>query len=111
LRTTSSDIVPFKITVCGIEELGDHCDIGVSHVLSILDPGAPEPPVFGSFGEHERVELRFDDVIDDSPDQALPSAGMSNRSSPSAAALVPNRRRVRTCSCIATQGFLDRRQQ
>jgi predicted protein tyrosine phosphatase len=65
-------VVPFKITVCGIEELGDHRDVGVSHVLSILDPGAPELPVFGSFGEHERVELRFDDVIEDSPNQVAP---------------------------------------
>ena len=69
---TSGAIVPFKITVCGIEELGDHCDVGVSHVLSILDPSAPEPPVFGSFCEHERVELRFSDVIEELPDQAVP---------------------------------------
>jgi predicted protein tyrosine phosphatase len=72
LRPNPGDIVPFKITVCGIEELGDHCDVGVSHVLSILGPSAPELPVFGSFGEHERVELRFDDVIEDSPDYVVP---------------------------------------
>jgi predicted protein tyrosine phosphatase len=66
------DVVPFKITVCGIDELGDHCDVGVSHVLSILDPSAPKLPVFGSFGEHERVELRFDDVIEESPIQVAP---------------------------------------
>jgi predicted protein tyrosine phosphatase len=71
-RPMSGEIVPFKITVCGIEELGDHCDVGVSHVLSILDPSAPEPPVFGSFGEHKRVELRFDDVIEDFPDKVVP---------------------------------------
>jgi predicted protein tyrosine phosphatase len=41
-------------------------------VLSILDPGWPELPVFGSFGEHERVELFFDDVIEDSPNQIAP---------------------------------------
>jgi hypothetical protein len=64
LKPPSSDMVPFKITVCGIEELGNHCDVGVSHVLSILDPSAPELPVFGSFGEHERIELRFDDVVE-----------------------------------------------
>ena len=75
MRPTASDIVPFKITVCGIEELGDHCDVGVSHVLSILDPSAPELPVFGSFGEHERIELRFDDVIEDSSDQVAPHRG------------------------------------
>jgi predicted protein tyrosine phosphatase len=72
LKPTTSEIVPFKITVCGIDELSDHCDVGVSHVLSILDPDAPELPVFGSFGEHERVELRFDDVIEDFPDKVAP---------------------------------------
>jgi predicted protein tyrosine phosphatase len=72
LRPIPSGIVPFKITVCGIDELSDHCDVGLSHVLSILDPDAPEPPVFGSFSEHERLELRFDDVIEDFPDKVAP---------------------------------------
>ena len=58
-------LAPFKITVCGIGELDSHCDVGVSHVLSILDPGWPVPSAFGSFGEHARLELRFNDVIDD----------------------------------------------
>jgi predicted protein tyrosine phosphatase len=62
-------IAPFQITVCGIEELEGHCEVGVSHVLSILDPGWPVPPAFGSYGEHERLELRFHDVIE-------PTAGM-----------------------------------
>ena len=72
MRPIPSGIVPFKITVCGIDELSDHCDVGLSHVLSILDPDAPEPPVFGSFSEHERLELRFDDVIEDFPDKVAP---------------------------------------
>jgi predicted protein tyrosine phosphatase len=54
----------FGITVCGIEELEGFCETGVSHVLSILDPGWPEPPAFGAYGEHERLELRFHDIID-----------------------------------------------
>ena len=64
--------VPFRTTICGIEELGDHCELGVTHVLSILDPGAPEPPAFGSFGEHARVELRFNDAIEELPDRVVP---------------------------------------
>jgi predicted protein tyrosine phosphatase len=56
-------MVLFKTTVCGIEELGDHCAAGVSHVLSILDPGWPVPPAFRRFGRHRRLELRFHDVI------------------------------------------------
>lgn len=73
MRPTSDELVRFKITICGIEELSDHCDVGVSHVLSILDPSAPRPPAFGSFCEHQRVELRFDDVIEDSPDHVVPT--------------------------------------
>jgi predicted protein tyrosine phosphatase len=65
-------IAPFQITICGIEELEGHCEVGVSHVLSILDPGWPVPPAFGAFGEHERLELRFHDIIDDMPGMELP---------------------------------------
>jgi predicted protein tyrosine phosphatase len=64
--------VPFRTTICGIDELGDHCQLGVTHVLSILDPDAPEPPAFGSFGEHSRVELRFNDAIEELPDRIVP---------------------------------------
>ena len=64
--------VPFRTTICGIDELGDHCELGVTHVLSILDPDAPEPPVLGSFGEHSRIELRFHDVIEELPDRVVP---------------------------------------
>ena len=56
--------VPFAVTVCGIEELPGHCDVGVSHVLSILDPDHPELEAFGRYGEHERLELRFHDIIE-----------------------------------------------
>lgn len=64
--------IPFEIAVCGIEELEGHCETGVSHVLSILDPGWPVPPAFGTFGEHERLELRFHDVIEEVPGYAPP---------------------------------------
>ena len=66
-------LVPFKTTVCGIDELGDHAAVGVTHVLSILDPSAPQPPAFGAFGEHARVELRFDDVIEEIDDKVVPT--------------------------------------
>jgi predicted protein tyrosine phosphatase len=58
-------LAPFRITVCGIDELAGHGDAGVSHVLSILDPGWPVPSAFGTYGEHERLELRFHDIIED----------------------------------------------
>ena len=57
--------LPFGITVCGIEELGELFAAGISHVLSILDPGWPVPEAFSSFGEHRKLEVRFHDVIED----------------------------------------------
>jgi len=59
--------VPFQVTICGIGELGLHCEAGVTHVLSLLDPGSPEPEAFGTFDPHRRLELRFHDVIDADP--------------------------------------------
>jgi len=65
--------VPFDITVCGIEELGGHCARGVTHVLSILDPEYPVPEAFGSYGEHDRLELRFHDIIEERPGEMAPT--------------------------------------
>ena len=56
---------PFRLTICGIDELADHCQAKVSHVLSILDPMTPEPDAFGRYGEHARLELRFHDIIEE----------------------------------------------
>jgi len=67
-----SDFVPFRITVCGIDELDRHCAVGVTHVLSIMDPGRTPPPAFGRFGEHVRLDLRFDDIIDPRQGMAPP---------------------------------------
>ena len=63
----SKRLVPFQVTICGIGELGLHCEAGVTHVLSLLDPGTPEPEAFGVFDTHRRLELRFHDVIDADP--------------------------------------------
>jgi len=64
--------VPFRLTICGVEELAGHCAAEVSHVLSILDPESPAPEAFGAYGEHERLELRFHDIIEDLPDRLAP---------------------------------------
>lgn len=40
----------FRVTICGIPELDEHCAAGVTHVLSILDPGWPDPAAFAQFG-------------------------------------------------------------
>lgn len=62
----------FNLTVCGVDELAGHGTGGVTHVLSILDPGMEEPEAFGAYGEHRRVGLRFHDAIEPSPQSILP---------------------------------------
>ncbi|WP_297371786.1 tyrosine phosphatase family protein [Acidocella sp.] len=64
--------LPFKLIICGLDELPAHAGAPVTHVLSILDPTHPAPEAFGSFGEHDKLELRFDDVIDDQPGKKSP---------------------------------------
>jgi len=56
-----------KITICGISELGDHCETGVTHVLSILDTHWPDPEAFTDFPLHRREALRFHDVLAPAP--------------------------------------------
>ena len=68
----SNAALPFGITVCGIEELAGHCSTGASHVLSILDPDHPVPEAFGAFGEHRKLEVRFHDIIDETPGLLAP---------------------------------------
>ncbi|GEP11525.1 tyrosine phosphatase family protein [Methylobacterium gnaphalii] len=58
-------------TVCGLEELPGHGARGVTHVLSILDPGWPDPD-FGGYGTHRRTVLRFHDAIAPGPSLVLP---------------------------------------
>lgn len=60
-------MLPGRLTVCGISELDRFCAESVTHVLSILDPRTADPAAFGSFGEHVRTVLRFDDVVDEMP--------------------------------------------
>jgi len=66
--------MPTTLTVCGIDELPSHSTVGVTHVLSILDPDWPVPDAFGTFGEHHRLELRFHDVIEDVPGMLPPQS-------------------------------------
>ena len=69
--TSASEFVAFRITVCGIAELAGHGAAGVTHVLSLLDPGFPDPDAFGAFGEHERLDLRFHDITEAQPEMKL----------------------------------------
>jgi predicted protein tyrosine phosphatase len=41
-------------------------------VLSILDPSEPVPQAFSAFAAHKRLELRFDDVVDETEGKQVP---------------------------------------
>jgi predicted protein tyrosine phosphatase len=64
----------FRATICGIEELDAHQAAGVTHVLSLLDPGWPHPEAFAGFGAHRRLDLRFHDIVDPLPGLRPPGA-------------------------------------
>ena len=66
-------LTPFRVSICGLDEIAAFADQDVSHVLSILDPAYPEPTAFASFPEHVRVTLRFDDIIADVPTMQAPT--------------------------------------
>ncbi|MDT7953925.1 MAG: protein-tyrosine-phosphatase [Acetobacteraceae bacterium] len=72
MQTSISAIAPLRLTVCGIDELAGLSEARPTHVLSILDPDRAVPEAFGSYGEHERLELRFHDNIDPMPGQTMP---------------------------------------
>jgi len=63
---------PFRLTICGIPELDEHCEAGVTHVLSILDPDMLDPPAFAAFAPHRRLALRFHDIIETRPNSLAP---------------------------------------
>jgi predicted protein tyrosine phosphatase len=63
--------LPFQLTVCGIGELTEPRE-RVTHIVSILDPETPVPPELTPYQPHQRLELRFHDVIDDAPGMQAP---------------------------------------
>ena len=72
-NTGTNTAAPWGLTICGIEELAGHGGLRASHVLSILDPDHPVPEAFGAWGEHEKLELRFHDIIEDTPGMIAPT--------------------------------------
>ena len=69
---TRAEATPFRLTICGLDELA-YCSANeVTHVLSILDPGWPEPEPLRNFELNRRLKLHFHDVIDPTPDWVAP---------------------------------------
>jgi len=63
---------PLRLTICGLDELAGHCVPGVTHVLSLLDPGWPEPEPLRGFDLNRRLKLNFHDVIEPAPGWIAP---------------------------------------
>jgi len=69
-------MTPYRLTVCGIDELPEHASAGVTHVISLLDPEAPVPHTLQHFPElRRRWVLRFHDVGRGLPGTRAPEAG------------------------------------
>lgn len=68
----SPAFVPFRTTVCGIQELPDHALAGVTHLVSILDPDREPLTAFDDYGPHHRIDLRFDDIVIELPERMAP---------------------------------------
>ena len=58
--------------ICGLDELVGHQGLGVTHILSILDPEWPDPEAFQAYDPHFRATLRFHDAIEPDRDVLLP---------------------------------------
>ena len=67
-------MLPFRLTICGLAELPDHEPAGVSHVVSVLDPGTPEPEEFAAWRLAARHDFRFHDDIVEREDRRPPLA-------------------------------------
>jgi len=63
-----------RLTICGLGELCSYQASAVTHVLSILDPGYPDPEDFSGYGPHRRLTLRFHDIIEPAPGHIVPRA-------------------------------------
>ena len=61
------------LTVCGLDEIAGFSAAGVTHVLSIADPGTPAETYFDGFAAHRRLDLRFHDIIDELPGHIFPT--------------------------------------
>jgi predicted protein tyrosine phosphatase len=74
MTPATSSFAPFRLTICGIPELDEHCGAGVTHVLSIIGPDWPDPPTFAAFAPHRRLLLCFHDIIEPRPDLLAPTS-------------------------------------
>lgn len=65
-----------QLTVCGVAELAEHATRGVTHVVTLLDPGSPEPAGLAGFGRHHRTIFHFHDILVPEPGKPGPTADL-----------------------------------
>ena len=63
----------FQLSICGLHELHEFRSANITHLLSILNPDFAPPPVLDFFRPRRRLDLRFNDTIEDSSDTIQPS--------------------------------------
>jgi predicted protein tyrosine phosphatase len=73
MGASPASLLPYALSVCGLAEIGDFATAGITHALSILDPGWPDPDAFGDFTDCRRAVFRFHDVIDEAKGMVAPS--------------------------------------
>ena len=61
-------MLPFTLSICGLDELSDFLKSDVTHVISILDPDYPAPDGLAKIASGNRIIFRFDDAT-------IPSVG------------------------------------
>ncbi|HIB17643.1 MAG: hypothetical protein CFH35_01768 [Alphaproteobacteria bacterium MarineAlpha9_Bin5] len=67
-------MLPYRLSICGLNELTEFVNSDVSHIISILDPGRADPEELAEFPSQNRVVFRFDDVIFTQPGHTHPGA-------------------------------------
>jgi predicted protein tyrosine phosphatase len=50
-------VLPFQLSICGKDELGKFEHTGLTHLLSLEDPGEDSPTPDWFDGEHQRIDL------------------------------------------------------
>jgi predicted protein tyrosine phosphatase len=73
-RPWPNGLTPFRVTICGMDELPAYNAGGITHVLSLVDPDWPPLAAFDLYEPHRRLELRFHDVIEPHPERIRPEA-------------------------------------
>jgi hypothetical protein len=101
----------FKITVCGIAELTEHCEARICHAVSIFDRAWLVPSALDTYLQHECLELRFDDVIEPVPGKHLRAHSASDNFWLSVRRLTAEPAATRHLLICGGPGFLARPQR